>query len=174
MPWNKCTILYNDTNLFRRFGIMKRYIVLMLAAIMILTASACSKDTKESGDKGASGVVSKSNSDFIPAIETDSSVEFTKPAEKEKLDLSKDDISTDTMWFTYNDNGTIDGCGYIDEAGDELHISYIYRDDGVELMSFNGSLLVSDKMYKFDGEFSVDIGFTVHDGYYFYGYNFKD
>lgn len=153
---------------------MKKYICLALAAMMILTASACGKNSNESDSNDSVGTVSKSKSDFTPAVETDSSIVFTRPAEKEKLDLSKDDISTDTMWFTYNDNGTIEGCGYIDEAGDELHISYIYKDTGVELMSFNGSLLVSDKMYRFDGEFSADIGFTEHDGYYFYGYKFKN
>ena len=129
----------------------KAAFILTMILVMALVFCGCSGNTEPS-ESGSSEV----------NIST-----YKKPAETVDIDLSKDDPSTDTMRFVFDDEGKVSQCYYmIDDQ--ETYVNYTYKDGCAQIYAFMGDVLVADETIDIS-EYSADKGFTVIEGYYFKG-----
>ncbi len=151
---------------------MKRLFCALLALSLAVLCAACG------GKNGGEGVTYA-----VPTVVDDETVTeptdpegyslFVKPFEAQALDLLKEDISTETMKFTYDGDGRILTCDYSVD-GVDMRVEYTYlADGGIQIHALCGGETAARSVYYPTKTFSPVFGFSAYDGYYFYGYTFS-
>lgn len=149
---------------------MKKQIITaacLIIAAAILTCS-CGKSTTVTPATAASTLTAS-----MAAVTTTAAGQkaYVAPAKFAKLDLSKKDISTDSMKFTYDGDGRIISCTYDYGAGTCL-VSYIYADNSIGVTATIGTTKVAEESFAQASAFASNAGYTSYEGYYFFGYSF--
>ncbi|MCR5041789.1 MAG: hypothetical protein K6C36_06825 [Clostridia bacterium] len=97
---------------------------------------------------------------------------YVLPADFEQIILpDSGDISTEKMSFEYDSMGRILSCSY-DYGSGAVLISYLYTENSVGVTAFLGATKLAESAFAHDGTFDAGNGYTVHEGYYFFGYSF--
>ncbi|MBO4870179.1 MAG: hypothetical protein J5585_10765 [Clostridia bacterium] len=137
--------------------------LLLLAAFIASGCSAKNENSQESV-KDSSAVSAENDGDKAVSA-------YKKPADAVKLDLTKDDPSNDDMRFVYDDDGRVTQC-YYKISGEQVYVSYTYKDGSAQIYAFLGEILVADETIDLPA-FDAEKGFSEIDGYYFKGFGEK-
>lgn len=130
-------------------------ILLIAVTVSVLTLSSC-------------GLMGTSQS--TETTTTAAPVPLVTPAEAAgKIDLKRDDPSTDDVKFTFDDEGKLIFVEY--KSGNIDYIaSYNYRDGNVEVYLYGGDQVVDFLLYEPSSEFDASLGMFEQDGYFFKGF----
>lgn len=93
---------------------------------------------------------------------------YRKPADVVRIDLAKDDPSTDEMQFSFDEQGRVTECRYAID-GEPVVVTVDYEDGLAQIYAFMGSIVVADDQVALSA-FDAAKGFAAIDGYYFKGY----
>lgn len=161
--------------------------ILLLGLSCLICFSACGKQAQNEGN---TETAPQSESFSVPTYaerntpsvfrdeafsspkEENGETGFLPPLSAEALELSRGgDISTDSIHFTYDEAGQILTCDY-SIRNRAIKTSYRYEEDGILISGFyQGTKVYQAKYYPTEG-FDSALGYTMYDGFYFYGYSF--
>ena len=135
----------------------KLFGIVLLVAVMVsaLSLSSC-------------GLMGTSKS--TETTTTAAPVPLVTPAEAAgKIDLKRDDPSTDDIKFTFDEEGKLILIEY--KSGDNDYVaSYNYRDGNVEVYLYGGDQVLDFLYYEPSSEFDASLGMFEQDGYFFKGF----
>lgn len=151
---------------------MKRLFCAFLALSLAALCAGCAGKQTDEGVTWATPSVIADEGVTAPTDAEGYSL-FVKPFEAQILDLLREDISTDTMKFTYDGDGRILSCEYSAD-GQAIRVEYAYlADGGIQIRADCAGSPAARSVYYPTGGFLPEYGFSAYDGYYFYGYTFS-